>query len=170
MIFVTVGTHEQQYNRLVKKIDELKEYGIIEENVLIQTGYSTYKPKNCDWQQWIPYPQMLENIDKARIVITHGGPSSFIMPLQIGKIPIVVPRQSKFEEHVNDHQVKFCNTVAERYGSIFVVEDIEKLGEAITGYDALVKLMPGKQESNNAKFNAEFEKIVEEIMQWKRPQ
>lgn len=164
MIFVTVGTHEQQFNRLVQKIDELKRDGVIQEEVLIQTGYSTYEPKYCEWQQWVPYPKMIENVDKARIVITHGGPSSFIMPLQVGKTPIVVPRQAKFEEHVNDHQVKFCNAVADRYGSIFVVEDIEKLGEAITGYEYLVKAMPGKQESNNAKFNAELEKIVEEMM------
>ena len=29
MIFVTVGTHEQQFNRLIKKIDELKEQGFL---------------------------------------------------------------------------------------------------------------------------------------------
>ena len=114
MIFVTVGTHEQQCNRLVQKIDELKRDGVIQEEVLIQTGYSTYEPKYCEWQQWVPYPKMIENVDKARIVITHGGPSSFIMPLQVGKPPIVVPRQAKIEEHDNDHQVKFCNAVADR--------------------------------------------------------
>ena len=161
MIFVTVGTHEQQFNRLVQKIDELKRDGEIQEDVLIQIGYSTYEPKYCEWQQWVPYPKMIENVDKARVVITHGGPSSFIMPLQIGKTPIVVPRQAKFEEHVNDHQVKFCNAVAERYGSIFVVEEVDTLGDVINGYEKLVEKMPGKQENNNAKFNAELEKIVE---------
>lgn len=29
MIFVTVGTHEQPFNRLIQKIDELKKDGII---------------------------------------------------------------------------------------------------------------------------------------------
>ena len=163
MIFVTVGTHEQQFNRLIQKVDELKRDGVIEEKVLIQTGYSTYEPKYCEWSQWIPYPKMIENVNKARIVITHGGPSSFIMSLQAGKIPIVVPRQAKFEEHVNDHQVKFCNAVAERYGSIFVIENIEKLSETIIGYDDLVNVMSGKQESNNARFNEELNKIVDEM-------
>ena len=51
MIFVTVGTHEQQFNRLVQMIDELKRDGVIQEEVLIQTGYSTYEPKYCEWQQ-----------------------------------------------------------------------------------------------------------------------
>ncbi len=29
MIFVTVGTHEQPFNRLVQKVDDLKKNGII---------------------------------------------------------------------------------------------------------------------------------------------
>ena len=39
MIFVTVGTHEQPFNRLIQKIDELKKDGIINEDVIIQTGF-----------------------------------------------------------------------------------------------------------------------------------
>lgn len=161
MVFVTVGTHEQQFNRLVQMIDELKRDGVIQEEVLIQTGYSTYEPKYCEWQQWVPYPKMIENVDKARVIITHGGPSSFIMPLQVGKTPIVVPRKADFEEHVNDHQVKFCSAVAERYGSIIVVEDVDKLADVLGSYDEIVAKMPGGQESNNAKFCEGFEKIVE---------
>lgn len=92
MIFVTVGTHEQPFNRLIQKVDELKKEGVITENVIIQTGFSTYEPKYCQWSKLIPYQQMIKNVADARIVITHGGPASFIMPLQIGKTPIVVPR------------------------------------------------------------------------------
>ena len=43
MIFVTVGTHEQPFNRLIQKIDELKKDGIIQDDVIIQTGFSKYK-------------------------------------------------------------------------------------------------------------------------------
>ena len=38
MIFVTVGTHEQPFNRLIQKIDELKKDGTIQDDVIIQTG------------------------------------------------------------------------------------------------------------------------------------
>ena len=161
MIFVTVGTHEQPFNRLIQKIDELKKDGIINEDVIIQTGFSTYEPKYCQWSKLIPYQQMVKNVADARIVITHGGPASFIMPLQIGKTPIVVPRQHQFNEHVNDHQVKFCSAVVERYGSIIVVEDVDKLADVLGSYDEIVAKMPGGQESNNAKFCEGFEKIVE---------
>ena len=71
MIFVTVGTHEQPFNRLVKKIDELKGNGTIQDDVFIQTGFSTYEPKNCQWSKLISYNQMIKKVEDARIVITH---------------------------------------------------------------------------------------------------
>lgn len=163
MIFVTVGTHEQPFNRLVECIDHLVADGEITEDVIIQTGYSTYKPMNCTWQKLYPYQQMLQLVEEARIVITHGGPSSFIMPLQMGKTPIVVPRKHDFNEHVNNHQVAFTKTVAERMRTIYVVENVDKLGEVIKNYDEIVGNIGKEIKSNNAKFNAELETIVAEM-------
>ena len=160
MIFVTVGTHEQPFNRLVKAIDKLKKDGVITEDVIMQTGYSTYEPKYCKWDKLIPYDQMVKNVEDARIVITHGGPASFIMPLQIGKTPIVVPRQKKFNEHVYNHQVEFAKNVAERMGTIIPVEDINKLGEIITNFDEIVADKGQVMSSNNKKFCADLETIV----------
>ena len=97
MIFVTVGTHEQPFNRLIKAIDRMKAGNVFNDDVIIQTGYSTYEPKFCEWQKLYPYDKMLELVNQARIVITHGGPSSFIMPLQIGKIPILFPDKNSME-------------------------------------------------------------------------
>lgn len=163
MIFVTVGTHEQQFNRLVQKIDELKKDRIIQDEVIIQTGFSTYEPKYCQWSKMIPYQQMMKNVEAARIVITHGGPASFIMPLQIGKTPIVVPRQHQFNEHVNDHQVEFARNVAQRMGNIILVEDIDTLGDIVTNYCRIVEGMGCTLDSNNEKFNKELEKLVNEL-------
>lgn len=60
MIFVTVGTHEQPFNRLVKTVDELIKDGVITEHVIMQTGFSTYEPKYCQWIKLIPYQQMIK--------------------------------------------------------------------------------------------------------------
>lgn len=165
MIFVTVGTHEQPFNRLIEYVDNLKRDGIIAEEVIMQTGFSTYEPKYCKWNKLLPYKEMEQNVRAAHIVITHGGPASFIMPLQIGKTPIVVPRQHQFNEHVNDHQVEFAKAVSKRMGTIIPVLDMEKLGEKIINYDAIIASMPsGMGSSNNAEFCRNLEEMVEELM------
>ena len=168
MIFVTVGTHEQPFNRLIKKIDELKKDGVITEDVIMQTGFSTYEPRYCQWEKLYPFNEMHKMVNDARIVITHGGPSSFIMPLQIGKIPVVVPRQQKYNEHVNNHQLDFSNAVNERYGNLIVVEDVDNLGDIINRYDEIVRNMKASVLSNNAKFCDQFEKIANELVGGKK--
>ncbi len=163
MIFVTVGTHEQPFNRLLECIDKMKKDRVVDEEVIIQTGFSTYEPRYCIWSKLLPYKQMVENVANARIVITHGGPASFIMPLQIGKTPIVVPRQKKFDEHVNDHQVEFTMAVSQRMGTIIPVIDISCLKHTILNYESIVSSMPSGMKSNNVLFNESLEKIVQNM-------
>ena len=163
MIFVTVGTHEQPFDRLVRKIDELVRDGVITDEVVIQTGYSTYEPTHCKWQRFFPFQEMFEEVRKADIVITHGGPSSFIMALQEGKTPIVVPRKAEFNEHVNDHQVRFCHEVETRQKNIIVVDDVEKLGDVITNYKTNAEEMKKNIVFHNDEFCRKFSEIVNEL-------
>lgn len=163
MIFVTVGTHEQPFDRLVQFIDEMKGNGKITEEVVIQTGFSTYEPKYCTWKKLIPHMEMRKYIKDARIVITHGGPASFLDVLHAGKKPIVVPRRKVYNEHVNDHQVDFCRQVVQRHGMIFLAEDMEQLQDMIIRYDNTADDSQQMQYSNCAKFVTEFEKIVDEM-------
>ena len=164
MIFVTVGTHEQPFDRLIKDIDRLKGDGIIKEDVFIQTGFTDYIPKNCEWSKLVSFKDMDKKVNDARIIITHGGPASFIAPLQKGKIPIVVPRQFEFAEHVNNHQVDFAKQVEKRNRNIIVVYDIKDLKDKILNYDKIIKKMNSGNTSNNEKFCHDFENEVESIL------
>lgn len=163
MIFVTVGTHEQQFNRLIQKVDELKRDGIIKDDVFMQTGFSTYEPKYCDWTKLISYNDILEKVRNARIVITHGGPASFIMSLQENKIPIVVPRQLDFNEHINNHQVEFTKFVVERQHNLIPVYDIEKLEIAIKDYDVYISQLNNQITSNNRCFNQKLDDLLNHL-------
>lgn len=164
MIFVTVGTHEQPFNRLIKKVDELVASGDIKEKVVVQTGFSTYKPKHCEAHKMMSFDEMQQALKDARIVITHGGPSSFIEALQFGKVPIVVPRQEKYHEHVNDHQVDFTKLIEDRMNNIIPVYDINQLFETIENYDVIIKNKNAGESSNNKEFNVQFEKIIDGLI------
>jgi UDP-N-acetylglucosamine transferase subunit ALG13 len=148
MIFVTVGTHEQSFDRLVKEIDNLVKEGIIKEEVFIQLGYSNYTPKYCEYSKLINYEDMVEKTTKARIVITHGGPGSIMLPLSLNKIPIVVPRQEQYGEHVDDHQVLFSKRL-EKEGKILAIYEIEQLRDKIINYNEYTKNMQSNLSKSN---------------------
>lgn len=138
MIFVTVGTHEDPFNRLVQAVDELKGEGRIKQDVFIQTGYSTYTPRFCNYKDLIPYDEMMERMRAAEIVMTHGGTGSIMLALYHGKRPIVVPRQKKYNEHIDDHQVLFCKTM-EAKQKIIAVYDTTLLEPAVHSYHELCR-------------------------------
>lgn len=159
MIFVTVGTHEQQFNRLIKEVDSLREIGFIKEDVFIQTGYSDYEPKYCEWSKFLKYDVMREYINNARIVITHGGPASFMEVLNYSMVPIVVPRQKRYQEHVNDHQLDFAQKVVEKGYQIKIIEDIKDLKDMINGeFESLISV------GNTMNFVSKFNQIMNEMM------
>lgn len=158
MIFVTVGTHEQPFNRLLEKIDELKKEGKIQDDVFIQSGYSTYRPTYCASQPILSYEEMQEKFKEANIVITHGGPATFMQVIQFGKIPIVVPRQAKYHEHVNDHQLDFCQKVVKRGYCLEIVEQIDELENALQRVDGQTQMS-----SRNEEFNRLFAHYVSKL-------
>ena len=164
MIFVTVGTHEQPFNRLIKKVDDLVADGTIQEKVVMQTGFSTYKPKHCEAHKMMSFDEMQQNLKNARIVITHGGPSSFIEALQFGKVPIVVPRQEKFHEHVNNHQVDFAKLIVERMNNIIPVYNIDDLKQVVDNYNQIAMAKNSGESSNNKNFNKKVESIVDNLV------
>lgn len=161
MIFVTVGTHEQQFDRLVRAVDELRADGTIDEPVFVQTGYCTYEPVHCEHSKFVPFKRMKEMMADADVVITHGGPSSFIEAMAAGKVPVVVPRRGDLGEHVNDHQADFVRIVAERQGGIVPVYDTMDLSQAI---ERARKLSRGVEfKSHNAEFCEELRRLIERI-------
>lgn len=160
MIFVTVGTHEQQFNRLIKEIDKLKQEGIIKDDVFIQTGYSTYEPKFCQWKKLLSFDEMNDMYLKADIIITHGGPASFMKALEFKKIPIVVPRQEQFEEHVNNHQLEFVNLVEKRFNNIIGVYNIKDLKRKILEFYSSSHEKNNVNLSHNEDFNKKLQSLI----------
>lgn len=158
---MTVGTHEQQFDRLVRAVDELRRSKLIVEPVYIQTGYSAYAPECCEHSRFLSFEEMSRKMLEADVVVTHGGPSSFIEAMAAGKVPVVVPRRGDLGEHVNDHQVDFVRAVAERQGGIVPVYDVVELPVAI---ERARKLSDGVGfESHNAIFCDALRQLIERI-------
>jgi UDP-N-acetylglucosamine transferase subunit ALG13 len=132
MIFVTVGTSSSDFSRLVKKMDEIALN--ISDEVIIQRGYTHYVPVNARHFTIASRDKILRLIQDARIVVAHGA-STIIDILKLGRTVIAVPRQRKYNEDINDHQLELCQAL-ERQGKIIVVYDIERLEETILNFDS----------------------------------
>ena len=129
MIYVVMGMHEHGFDRLVKAIDELAENNRIQD-VLIQTGYSSYNPEHCEWKQAFEFEEFEKMMDKADIIITHGGAGCIAGALERNKPTIVVPRLKKYNEHNNDHQLELASAL-EKAGRVIVVHKMEELRDAV---------------------------------------
>lgn len=137
MIFVTVGTHEQPFDRLVRWLDQAVAKGELLELVVMQIGHCHYEPQHCRWQRYFSQEEMAKLLDEAEVVVCHGGPATFMSVLQRGKVPLVVPRRRSLGEHVNDHQLEFAlKLVASGF-------EIEVIGE--TERDALLASIAEKR-------------------------
>lgn len=160
MVLVTVGTHEQPFDRLMREVERLVREGAVDD-VTVQYGYSTVRPEGCRCEAFFPYGEMCRLYEEVDVVVCHGGPSTFLEAMGHGKVPVVVPRQAAFGEHVNDHQVAFCRQFAERVGGIEVVEDVSGLADAIGRARACVA---SEVESNNARFCEGLSSLVEGLL------
>ena len=134
MIFITVGTDHHPFDRLIRAVDDLKGNEEIKDDVFVQKGSSDYDLKSCEGEAFLPYDEMMGKIELARIVITHGGPGSIMPVLRLGKIPLVVPREKRFGEAVDDHQIAFGERL-HKMGRILLVRNIEVLGEMIGSFE-----------------------------------
>ena len=130
MILVLLGTQNNSFHRLLEEIQKNIDNGNIQEEVIVQKGYTKFQSKDMTMYDELPIEKFNELIEKADLVITHGGVGSIINSITKGKKVIAVPRLKKYNEHVNDHQLDIIQTFDEM-GYIIGIQEVQQLGEAI---------------------------------------
>ena len=130
MIFVTVGQHSEGFPRLIKGMDEIA--GRIQEKVVMQIGSTTYLPRNAHWFRFADYEEMKHLNKAARIVVTHAGAGSIITALQAETTVVVVPRLSRYGEHIDDHQLELARALSTE-GRVTAVSEVEELEGIVLG-------------------------------------
>lgn len=130
MIFVVIGSTPLAFDRLIKAVDLIAKERIISESFLLQIGQSTYRPKYCSWVNYLSFRETFQKIKQARLIISHAGAGTFLLCSDLGKRPILVPRQKIYGEAVDDHQVLFAKRMAQLHMS-YCVENLDDLRNMI---------------------------------------
>lgn len=159
MIFVTFGTQDKSFSRLLKAIDKEIEKGTIKDKVVVQAGLTKYKSKNMEIFDLIPADKFDQYIEKSDLVITHGGAGSILTALKKNKKVIAAARLSKYKEHTNDHQIQIVKEFSDE-GYILELNDFNKLGKLI---EKSKKFKPKKFMSNTKNMIKLLEDYIEDV-------
>jgi SAM-dependent methyltransferase len=128
-VLVTVGMGPWPFDRLLRAIVPICR----EHRVFAQTGTSKVIPP-CPHAPFVSYPELIERIRAADVVITHAG-NTVRLVQRAGKVPIAVARTAADGEMPNDHQVEYlCHE--EREGRVVAVWDLDLLPQAVAGHAA----------------------------------
>ena len=159
MVLVMLGTQNNSFHRLLEEIDRLIENKVINEEVIVQKGYTKYESKNMKTMDFISRDE-LENLEKqASYIITHGGVGSIVSSLEKGKKVIAVPRLHKYSEHVNDHQKEIIKKFNENK-NIIGIQSVEELEDAVK---RVSEFKPNQFRGNNQKMLKIIEEFIENI-------
>ena len=159
MILVLLGTQHNEFTRLLQEIDECIKSKKIDEEVIVQAGFTKYESKKMRIFDMIPKIDLDEFVERADLVITHGGVGSIIMALNKNKKVIAVPRLHEYGEHVNDHQRQIIKVFSEK-GYLIGVQNVEDLPEALKDIKTFV---PKKYENNNHEMLNYIENFIANI-------
>ena len=125
-IFVTLGTQNKSFARLLRAIDESQTSR--DNDILVQAGYTDFSPTspNMELFSFCSEEELERHIEEADLVITHAGIGSITRALAHDKRVIAAARQSAHGEMGNDHQHDILQAFA-RKGYLIPLEDFTHL-------------------------------------------
>jgi len=134
LIFLSLGTHEQPFSRAIELVEPIAQAG---EEVVVQHG-STPPQAGMAGVRWLPYLDyggMVDTMVGARGFVCHAGVGSIMTALRHAVTPVVVPREARLDEHVDDHQRQLSDRLAQL--GLIVVADERGLEPALESAAAL---------------------------------
>ena len=129
MILVMLGTQNNDFHRLLFEIEKNIEIGSINEEVIVQAGFTKYKSNKMKIFDVTSKENLSKLINRANLIITHAGVGSIEMSLEQNKKVIAVPRLKKYGEHVNDQ--KDIEQEFNKRGWLIGINDVSELGIAL---------------------------------------
>lgn len=115
-MFVTVGTDHHPFERLIGWAENWAAR-VEDWEVQVQHG-RTRPPRHGIGFDFCSHDRLQELFETSDVIVTHGGPATITEARRLGHRPIVVPRDPRLGEHIDNHQQLF----ARRLGAAGVVE------------------------------------------------
>jgi UDP-N-acetylglucosamine--N-acetylmuramyl-(pentapeptide) pyrophosphoryl-undecaprenol N-acetylglucosamine transferase len=109
-LFVAVGvmTREYPFHRLFDKLEEISPVGV---RIRVQ-GSGPRPGRRLETLPTLSRDELAREIELADAVIVHAGVGLTLDCFDCGRMPVVVPREAAFGEHVDEHQAEYAYVLA----------------------------------------------------------
>jgi UDP-N-acetylglucosamine transferase subunit ALG13 len=129
-VLVSVGTDHHPFDRLVRWMDGwLGAQSNSDVTCLVQYGASQ-PPGRARGLAYLDHADLSQVMGGAHVVVCHGGPSTIAEARRNGHRPIVVPRDPRLGEHIDDHQQRFARRLVDA-GIVRLADSREDLVHAL---------------------------------------
>lgn len=134
---VALGTEHFEFPRAVAMVCD----ALPDAAVTWQTGTTSYSVDGEQLNRWLGPGELSRAMGDSSVVIVHGGAGSILTALAAGKVPVVLARSAALGEHVDDHQVRMGEALADR-GLVVLVRPgetltrlhLERASSLVSGY------------------------------------
>ena len=138
MILISVGSTLFPFQRMTTLVEHLAHIRPENEKIIFQYGNTPphFLDSRVEAHAFIPHAKLMRYMASARVIICHGGPATIYQALSFGKIPWVLPRQKRYGEHLNNHQVDFATFMA-RHTLVHIVKPSTRMSRIYTTTDTI---------------------------------
>lgn len=147
MIFLTVGTQDKQFLRLLKIVDNAIKKGVVKDEVIAQIGHTKFESNNIKTYKFMSDKRLNEFIEKADLIVTHGGVGFLTTALMKKKKVFAIARTKQYKEHINDHQMQ----IVDKFYKLKYIKKIETYDDFVREYKNLNKFKPVFPKFDNTK-------------------
>ena len=106
MTFVVLGTWDMPFVRALREIEQAASAGLLPEPVIVQSGHTHYPSTSLQLVPFFDSEELADMYERATLVICQAGVGSIMLGLRKHKKVIAIARLSRFDEHIDDHQLE----------------------------------------------------------------
>ena len=114
MIFVTLGTQDKPFVRLLEMVQKEIDEGNIKDEVVVQAGFTKFDSDNMKIFDYISNDEFENYLKSCNFIITHGGVGNILSAMKYNKKIIAVARLGEYGEHTNNHQLQIIDKFYEK--------------------------------------------------------
>ncbi len=160
MIFLTLGTQDFNFIRLLQAVEKAVENGVIKEEVIAQIGNNKFSSKHMKCFSFLDKESFNKYMEKADFIISHAGTGSIITALKKEKKILVGARLKKYGEHIDDHQLEILEAFTKLNLIIPLKKDFSDLENKILN---LNQYEVNTYQSNTVHFNNNLISLINKL-------